>query len=114
MDGQYGIQSCKEVLDLGFAVGAAFKNAKADGHIDASDLGQLIPVFAVVSPALKDVGNVPKELSELSEAEAKELLAYAGQKLPQVTDDAKLIKRVNAALKLGVSVAECIKEFKDA
>lgn len=114
MDGQFGIQETKEVLDLGFACGAAFKNASADGKIDAADLGQLMPVFATIGSALKDVDKVPKELGDLSEAEAKELLAYAAQKLPQVTDNAVLVKKVNAALKLGGNVAVFIKEWREA
>lgn len=108
----YDTKNVKECLDLVFVSAGAFKAANADGHIDAADIPQLIPVFVAAGPALKDLGEVPKELADLDTSEAEDLLAYAATKLPQVLEKASLVRKVNAALKVVVALVQCVAEFK--
>jgi len=97
MGGQYSVQNTKELLDLGLASYAAYTFAKADGKLDWADLKFLMAVFPAAGPALDKIDQVPKELGELDQADATEILAYAGQKLPGLVD-AEVTAVVNAFL----------------
>ncbi len=108
MAGQYGVKESKEVLALGFALGGALKSAKKDGKIDVSDIVYLLPAIQASSAALADLSLVPKELGELDVAEAVELLNYAKGEVDGLVDDEQAKKVVNAALKVGLSVAELV------
>lgn len=108
MSGQYGVKESKEVLDLGFAVGQALKNAKADGKVDVADLVYLLPAIQVAGPAMSNLALVPKELGELDAADAAELMSHASVKVAGLVDDEHKKKVVNAALKVGLAVAELV------
>jgi len=112
MGGQYSVENTKKILNFGFTVGAAVKGAGADGKYDLADLGQLMPVFVSASQDLQNVGMVPKELGELDEQDAAELVAYSQQKLPGVVDKADLIRKINAGLKLGLALVSFLAELK--
>lgn len=44
----------------------AYVAAMADGHIDLADVGPLLSVWPKLLPAIQGIGQVPKELSELT------------------------------------------------
>ena len=111
--GQYSVKETKELLDLVFVSGIAFKNAKADGSIGLEDAGQLMPVFLAAGPAVTGLDLVPKELGELDEADANEIVLYAGQKLPQLLgDNAKLIRVVNKSLAVAIALVGLVAELR--
>lgn len=111
MGGQFGVEQTKAGLDLVFAGIASVQAAKADGKIDFTDAQYLIPLLLQAGPALKDPSLYPKELGELDEKDAKELLAYAAVKLPALLE-ADLVPKVNACLKVLVAVVEAVSAFK--
>ncbi len=109
---KYAIKETKELLDLVFVAGLAFKNANSDGQINAADLGHLVPVFVAAGPAFEKIDQVPAEVGDLSQPEAEELLAYAQVKVPQIVDRPKLVNIVNAALGVGVSLVKLVAALK--
>ena len=112
MSGQYSVENTKKLLDFVFVVGVAVKASGADGKYDLADLGQLMPVFVAASQDFKDVGMVPKELGELDEADALELVAYAQSKLPGVVDKASLIKKINDGLRVALALVTFLADFR--
>lgn len=102
----YSIQNTKEVLDFAFAGAGAVKSAMADGKISLEDLGYLMPVVMTAGPAFQDLGKVPKELGDLSEEEAKEVLEYASSKLGVLITDPQLKVKIDKALKVALALAE--------
>lgn len=111
MGGQYGVKETKEVLDGVFAGVAAFQSAKEDGKIDLADIQHLIPLFVTLAPAIDKIDQMPKELGELDQADADDILAHASVKLPGLVG-LELAKKVNAALKVAVAVGQLIAELK--
>jgi len=103
---QYGVQETKEVLDLMFAGGGAVKSALADGKLDLNDLAYLMPVVMSAGPAFQDISKVPKELGDLDEDEAKDLVAYMSQKLGPLVPEPVLKEKIEKGLKLALSLAE--------
>lgn len=112
MGGQYSVENTKKLLDFVFVVGASVKAAGADGKYDLADLGQAMPIFVAASQDFQNVSLVPKELGELDEADAADLVAYAGQKLPGVVDKASLVRKINAGLKVGLALVSFLAELK--
>jgi hypothetical protein len=108
MAGKYGVKETKEMLDLGFALAKAGKEALADGKVNLLDLGVVMPVFPIVGTAVEGAPLVPLELGEIDEADSAELLAYAKAKLPEVVDEAELRHKVYVYVKAGLAVAEAV------
>lgn len=70
------IKNLKEAVGLAVGILKTVKDAKADGSINAADLGLLIQLVPLVGPAVDGIGEVPSELADLSAAEAAELSAF--------------------------------------
>lgn len=111
MSGQYSVENTKKLLDFVFVTGVAIKAAGADGKYDLADLGHAMPVFVAASQNFQNVGLVPKELGELDESDATELVAYCSQKLPGVVDKAYLVKKINDALKVVLALVTFLSNF---
>lgn len=105
---KYSIKETKELLDLGFGLAKAGKDALADGKVTLWDLPLIVPVLGLVSPGIEGGELVPKELGDLDEAESKELLDYAKSKIPDIVSDADLKKKVYSCLKAGLALLEAI------
>lgn len=112
MGGQYSVENTKKALDFIFVTGAAIKQAGADKKYDVADLGLLVPVFVAAGQDFQNVSMIPKELGELDEADAGELVAFAQTKLPGVVDKASLIKKINDGLKVALALATFLANFK--
>jgi hypothetical protein len=108
MAGKYGVEETKDLFELGFAVALAVKAANADGKINLFDLPQAIPLLSKVSAAVEDFSQVPSELGEIDEADAKALLDYAKSHLPEVTSDDELRHKLYVYVKLGLCLAEAV------
>jgi len=99
-----GIGNLKSELDLGLAIVSMMKQAKADGKVDAADLGLLLQLIPVVGPAAGGLSQVVPELKDLSEAEGIELVVYVMNKLTVEDEKARLI--VEKGLKWAVASSE--------
>jgi hypothetical protein len=108
---KYGIENTKEILDLGFGLGEGLKKSKADGKLDAGDIVHLIPIINKVEPAIDDAGVSVKELMDLDDDEAKELIVYAGSKLTGVLSDEEVLEKIEVCLELGISILKTYKVF---
>jgi hypothetical protein len=108
MAGKYSVKNTLEVVDLGIAVGVGLKNAKADGKLDLSDIQHVFPVVFSLQPAIDELGVVPKELGELDQEELALIVAHVASKLPQVTDNARVLKLAGAYLEAGLAVAKAV------
>lgn len=104
-----GLKETKEVLDLGFAIGKMIQEGLKDGKLGMEDLGLLMGLIPHVGPAFDNISEVPAELKDIDAEEAKELLEYAGLKIGGIFSEAELVAKINAALKLGLSIVELVK-----
>lgn len=94
------IQNTLEVVQFGVALAEAIKKAKEnDGKINLGDIGLLFPVAPLVVPMINDIGQVPKELGDLSEDELAALLAEVSKILGSDEGATKLAIKVKAAIK---------------
>lgn len=91
-----GVQNALEVVRFGVALAEAIEKAKADGKLGLEDLGLLFPMAPLVVPMIDGIGQVPKELGDLDQAELELLIAEAGKILGGA--NAKTIVKVKAAL----------------
>ena len=104
-----GIKETKEMLALGFALGKAIKEAKAnDGKVNAADLMLLMGVIPAMGPAMDKIDMIPAEIKDIDTEEAKELLQYAGEQVGEMLSEEELVKKINAGLEVGLSVAKLI------
>lgn len=105
-----GTKNLTEVVDLALAGVDTFVKAKADGKIDAADLGLLLSLIPAVGPAIDGIGEIPAEIKDLDVAEAQALVAHVMAKLT-ITDD-KAIAVINASLKMLVAGLELAKALQ--
>jgi len=91
-----GIKETKEVVDLAMALVKAGAMSWEDGKVSVEDLANLVEVLPYLSPALKDISQVPAELADLDSQEASELVVHVMAKL--AIDDEKARKVIGAAL----------------
>lgn len=104
----YSIENTKEVLGLGFAVAGALKNAKADGKLGLEDVVYVMPIIQAAGPAVDKIGEVPKELADLSANEVEELMLYARGKLGEVISDDALKVKIEKGLKAALAIGELV------
>jgi hypothetical protein len=99
-----------EMVDLILTAVEVFGDAKADGKIDAQDLGLLLKLIPQVGPALDGAAEIPAEVKDLSAEEASALVAHVMAKLTIGDEKARTI--VEKALKLGVAGLELAAAIK--
>ena len=110
MSNNLGVNDLKELLSLVFSVVKVGKGVMADGKIDLSDVITLTELLPYVIPAIDGAGNIPAELSDLSEQEAQELIAYVMLQIS--VDDVKARAIINSSFKCAFSVYELVKAIK--
>jgi hypothetical protein len=101
------LKATKEMLHLlltGVKVGV---QAAADKKIDLNDAGLLFQLVPAIGPAVADAKDIPAELSDLSEDEGVELVAFVAAEL--AIPDAHARKVVEKALKAIVAVAVLVR-----
>lgn len=103
------VHNTKELLVFLFVLGGAVKEAKADGKINALDLGLLLKVIPTVGPAFEDIDKIPGEFKDLEDAETAELLTLIGAKITGVVTKEVLLLQINKGLLAAKAVAEFIK-----
>lgn len=106
----HAIKETKELLQLVFGLVKAVESSMADGKLGLDDAGELLKLFPLVGPALENVSEVPKELKDLDEAEAAELLSWAKAQFDLV-DDA-LESKIEKGLAIAYAIADILELFK--
>lgn len=94
----YGVENIIKLVKFGDALEKAVKGAKADGKIDAKDLGQLFPLVPLVEPLVGGAGQIPKELKDLSAAELDIVVAEVS-KLEGIGSKVEVLQKIRASLK---------------
>lgn len=105
------IKDTKELVTLVAVLAKAFKDAQADGRIDATDIAVLIQVIPSLTPALENITNIPAELKDLDAAEVQEL-ADAVKVVVGELGDAKYAEVAERAVKAGLAIFEIVKILK--
>lgn len=108
MAGKYGVKETLEVLDLGFSLVNAVKEAQSDGKINFLDAIHLIPVMPKVDAAITEIATVPSELGELDEQDVFQVLEYSKTKLGTALSDVDLRTKTFAVLRAGLYVANAV------
>lgn len=101
-----GIEKLKQWLDVVMAGAGAVQNALVDGKLGLEDIGHLVSVLIPIGPALQNVGDLPKEFSDLDESESAALMAHVKSRLPSVVSDEDTRKVVEAGLKVALGLGE--------
>lgn len=107
--GKMGINNVKEILEFGFEARSKAK-ALFDGGFNIFKLGDLLPLYPKAVLAYEGAGECPKELADLDESEAAELVALIISKGVASEEAGRVIGK---SLKVGISVIELVKEIKD-
>lgn len=105
-----GIEATKVVLCTAIELVNTIEKAKADGKIDAMDLGLLIPIIGLIGPTTNAIPGVSKELGDLTVAEISELSAFVVGKLAISDEKAKEV--IAKSLKLVGDVLDLVQTIK--
>lgn len=111
MEAKQGITELKEVVDFAIDAMGAVKEIAADGKLGLSDIGAVIKLAKMASPAIQGIDKVPAELKDLSPEEATQLVAHVVAKL--AVDDARATKIAEASLKLAIAGYELAKAISE-
>lgn len=111
---QYGVDNTKEVLALAFEVASTVKKARKNGgKFDLSDLPLVMAIIPKIEPAFKDIGDVPKEIKDLDNAEAAELQNFIMSRFGELVGREELVKQVDLGLKAIIAVYEFVNALRD-
>lgn len=107
------IKDTKEMISLIAALAKAFKEAKADGTVNALDLGLLLGVIPNIAPALDGVSSIPEELSDLDTEEIAELALQVKSIVGELSSDNKYVEVAESAVRAGYEIYKIIQILKD-
>ena len=81
----YSTEETKDALTFVLRLGEGFANALEDGKLSFADFIHFAGAFQSVPAALSGAYSIPKELSDLTEDEARELIDWAKEEfdIPQ-------------------------------
>lgn len=102
-----GIKETEEVAKLVVEVVKGIQAARKDGKWDASDIAHLLPVFAVLGPALENFKDVGTEIKDLDAEEIKDLAAVLLTGI--VLGEGKIQVYIEEGLAIVVSIFKIIK-----
>ena len=102
----YGIKETKELLALVISSANVAQAAYADKHIGVEDLALLLTLVPKIEPAFTDINLIPKEFSNLSVAEAAELIAFVTTEL--AVADVKAKDVIEKSLKVAFAAYELL------
>ena len=105
------IKDTKELISLIAVLAKAFKDANADGKVDATDIAVLIQVIPAIGPAIDGIGTIPDELKDLNGAEIAELVETVKGVVGQLADE-KYVEVAEKALKAGSAIFDIVKILK--
>lgn len=102
------IKDTKELIRLVAVLAKAFKQANADGKINALDIGSLIQVIPTIAPALNGIASIPEELKDLDSNELSEIVESVKNIVGEVSDE-KYVEIAERSLKAGSEIFEIVK-----
>ncbi len=106
-----GIQETKDVIILGLAIGNGVYASLADnGKIGVEDMANLLPIITALPNALEGIGEVPKEIKDLNEAELAEIKNLVLEKLPNIGDKWLVVAR--ESMNIGLAALKIYNAFK--
>jgi len=103
------IKETKEAIAFAFSLAEALKTSLADGKISYMDIGNFISPAMKAGAAFEGINEVPAEMKDLDEAEAKELLDYV--KAEFNLEDADLEYKIEKALELATAAYQLAKSW---
>jgi hypothetical protein len=106
----FGIKETKEAISEIIALANAGDAAAKDGKIDFADLPLLIGIVPKIQPAIDGSGLIPKELGDLSSAEAAELISQISVEL--VIGDVKAKEIISQSLETIASIAKLVQKIR--
>ena len=101
-----GIEKIKDVLAFPLSLHMAVDRARADGKIDAADLGFLVDPLMKAPAALSGAKEALKELRDLDDNERTAINQWA-QSVYDIEDDG-LEQTVESGLDLALSIAKFV------
>jgi hypothetical protein len=95
-----GIKETDEVVGLLILLAKGIQASAADGKLDASDIGNLMPVIMACGPALEGISQIPAELMDLDSEEGAALVGKIAGELALPSEHAKevLVAALQAAV----------------
>jgi hypothetical protein len=106
----YGVKETKEAISAIIALANAGDSAAKDGKIDFADLPLLIGIVPKMQPAIDGSGMIPKELGDLSSAEAAELIVMIGAEL--AVGDTKAKEIISQSLVVIAEVSKLVQKIR--
>lgn len=103
------MKETKEVLELAVSLVKAYKAAKQDGKFNITDIQYLIDPAMKIAPAFDNIGQVPKEWTNLTEEDIQSVISY----VRQVSNDDNFIKLIYHLIGAGAAVVELTKKDKE-
>lgn len=99
-DEKYGIKATKEMVEFLVAVVQGVVDSFADGRLDIWDVPRFFKAIGKAIPAIQHVGELCKELRDLSPEEIEEIkpLVRLDLKLPLPMADTLLKQVINATI----------------
>lgn len=100
-----GIEQTRQLLRAALRVGIRVKKATADGRISIAEYAAFTADVGIILDALRGIGEVPKELLDMSRPETNELQAEAVAVLAELgvtTRQEELIAKAFSAIQANV------------
>lgn len=104
-----GIKETKELLDFVIALGNATSISLEDGKFFWSEFTNYIGALIKLPVAIQDIEQVPVEMKDLDDAEAKELLQYAKDKLDIPEEELEVA--IEEHLALGLEIYKLLMKY---
>lgn len=104
-----GIEELKELCTFAACVVSEGYDIMADGKIGIGDIGDMLSILRKAPAAFKGIGEIPKEVADLDEAEAAEILAHVKEKVD--LDDKIIEAKFENIFAIAVNVAVVIGEL---
>jgi len=112
---KFGIKETKEVLDAAIAVGIGVdKSISDDGKVSFIEYTNFVGAALKIPKAISDIGQVPKELSDLDEEEAQEIVDFMVDKLdlnhePTEEDIERIFEK---SMNIFIAVMDLVEELR--
>ena len=98
----HGIKESKELFGFVAKLCASIAQSMKDGKFEAEDLTHFMPLLVAAPAAFEKVGEMPKELKDLSEEEVVELMTHFSTELVIPQEDIKEV--VSKGVAAGVAI----------
>ncbi|MFK7871724.1 MAG: hypothetical protein AB8C84_00940 [Oligoflexales bacterium] len=101
-----GIQQTKELLTFVIKMGEALDKSLIDGDIGFRDINRLVAAMLSSKVAFEDMGQIPHELTDLTDQESESLSDYVKQEF-QLSDQHSE-RMIECSLEIGLKFFELV------